>query len=118
MSGSLDPQALESSNCSYQRVDCGTVLPGYLANLFIYQTNKCACRRNRAPIKDGHCKLGTLTIHNQCQFGKPTMNDFTKQKHESAWRYAAFDKRDLVLNGIESAMNSTNKHTKVKSVSR
>ncbi|CAL1156760.1 unnamed protein product [Cladocopium goreaui] len=39
----------------------------YLANLFIYQTNK----------------------------------------------YAAFDKRDLVLNGIESAMNSTNKHTKL-----
>ena len=29
-------------------------------------------------------------------------------------RYAAFDKRDLVLNGIESAMNSTNKHTKVR----
>eukprot|EP00434_Breviolum_minutum_P002982 symbB.v1.2.002621.t1/scaffold139.1/size300179/4 len=39
----------------------------YLANLFIYQTNK----------------------------------------------YAAFDKRDLLLNGIEQAINSSNKHTKL-----
>ncbi|CAJ1433075.1 unnamed protein product, partial [Effrenium voratum] len=39
----------------------------YLANLFIYQTNK----------------------------------------------YAAFDKRDLVLNGVEAALNSSNKHTKL-----
>lgn len=28
-------------------------------------------------------------------------------------RYAAFDKRDLLLNGIEQAINSSNKHTKV-----
>ena len=37
----------------------------------------------------------------------------TSNLPNSASRYAAFDKRDLLLNGIEQAINSSNKHTKV-----
>lgn len=157
------------------------VIWGYLANLFIYQTNKCAedliwkkpmfcfsrvsacpshclvCllfhplvkqygirnsvtdlrppqKKENLPKKDMifDCLGETVTEHMWYEFfevidspnfhllfpgnilNKGMCFFFPEIPSISTFeRYAAFDKRDLLLNGIEQAINSSNKHTKV-----
>ena len=157
------------------------VIWGYLANLFIYQTNKCAedliwkkpmfcfSRVSACPSHCFVCLLFHLFWSNKesetlwqtwdppkrktiCQKKDMIFDSLGETVTEHIWyeffevidspnfhllfpgnilnkrmclffpkipsnstfeRYAAFDKRDLLLNGIEQAINSSNKHTKV-----